>query len=168
MVIIGSAGVLGSDFARAITQCDAKAAILDLSEEKAKELAEDLNKQGYKAIGVNANVLGKEWLKQARQEVLKAFGTTDILINGTGGNHPRATTTDEIINKETFGQEGNKSFFDLNLDSFNFVFGLNFTGTLLPKRLLAADMVEKKESVILNVNSKRNSLCQSDGNQGSS
>lgn len=74
MVIIGSAGVLGSDFARAITQCDAKADILDLSEEKAKELAEDLNKQGYKAIGVNANVLGKEWLKQARQEVLKAFG----------------------------------------------------------------------------------------------
>jgi FlaA1/EpsC-like NDP-sugar epimerase len=46
VVITGGAGVLGSDFARAIAQCDAKVAILDLSEEKAKELAEELNKKG--------------------------------------------------------------------------------------------------------------------------
>lgn len=153
VVITGGAGVLGSDFARAIAQCDAKVAILDLSEEKAKELAEDLNKQGYRAIGVKANVLEKESLKQARQEVLKAFGPADILINGAGGNHPRATTTDEFFNKETFGHEGNKSFFDLDLDSFNFVFGLNFTGTLLPTQIFAADMVDKPGSVILNVSS---------------
>lgn len=153
VVITGGAGVLGSDFARAIAQCDAKVAILDLSEEKAKELAEDLNKQGYRAIGVKANVLEKESLKQARQEVLKAFGPADILINGAGGNHPRATTTDEFFNKDTFGQEGNKSFFDLDLDSFNFVFGLNFTGTLLPTQIFAVDMVDKPGSVILNVSS---------------
>jgi len=153
VVITGGAGVLGSDFARAIAQCDAKVAILDLSEEKAKELAEDLNKQGFRAIGVKANVLEKESLKQARQEVLKAFGPVDILINGAGGNHPRATTTDEFFNKDTFGQEGNKSFFDLDLDSFNFVFGLNFTGTLLPTQIFAADMVDKPGSVILNVSS---------------
>lgn len=153
VVITGGAGVLGSDFARAIAQCDAKVAILDLSEEKAKELAEDLNKQGYQAIGVKANVLEKESLKQARQEVLKAFGSADILINGAGGNHPRATTTDEFFNKDTFGQEGNKSFFDLDLDSFNFVFGLNFTGTLLPTQIFAVDMVDKPGSVILNVSS---------------
>ena len=153
VVITGGAGVLGSDFARAIAQCDAKVAILDLSEEKAKELAEDLNKQGFRAIGVKANVLEKESLKQARQEVLKAFGPADILINGAGGNHPRATTTDEFFNKDTFGQEGNKSFFDLDLDSFNFVFGLNFTGTLLPTQIFAADMVDKPGSVILNVSS---------------
>ena len=153
VVITGGAGVLGSDFARAIAQCDAKVAILDLSEEKAKELAEDLNKQGFRAIGVKANVLEKESLKQARQEVLKAFGPADILINGAGGNHPRATTTDEFFNKETFGTEGNKSFFDLDLDSFNFVFGLNFTGTLLPTQIFAADMVDKPGSVILNVSS---------------
>lgn len=153
VVITGGAGVLGSDFARAIAQCDAKVAILDLSEEKAKELAEDLNKQGYRAIGVKANVLEKESLKQARQEVLKAFGPADILINGAGGNHPRATTTDEFFNKDTFGQEGNKSFFDLDLDSFNFVFGLNFTGTLLPTQIFATDMVDKPGSVILNVSS---------------
>lgn len=153
VVITGGAGILGSDFARAIAQCDAKVAILDLSEDKAKELAQELNKQGFRAIGVKANVLEKDSLKLAREEVLKAFGPCDILINGAGGNHPRATTTDEFFNQQTFGTEGNKSFFDLDLDSFNFVFGLNFTGTLLPTQIFAVDMVNKPGSVILNVSS---------------
>ncbi|MDY0074686.1 MAG: SDR family oxidoreductase [Acholeplasmataceae bacterium] len=153
VVITGGAGVLGSDFARAIAQCDAKVAILDLSLEKATELAGELTKQGYQAIGVKANVLDIASLKEARDEVIKTFGTCDILINGAGGNHPKATTTDEFFNKASFGTEGNKSFFDLDLESFNFVFGLNFSGTLLPTQIFGIDMVDKPGSVILNVSS---------------
>ncbi|MCR3906364.1 MAG: SDR family oxidoreductase [Tenericutes bacterium] len=153
VVITGGAGVLGSDFAKAIAACGAKVAILDLSVERAQEVAAEIKKSGFEAIGVKANVLEKDSLVEARETVLKAYGTCDILINGAGGNHPKATTTDEFFNKETFGKEDNKSFFDLDLNSFNFVFGLNFTGTLLPTQIFAVDMVDKPGSVILNVSS---------------
>jgi NAD(P)-dependent dehydrogenase (short-subunit alcohol dehydrogenase family) len=153
VVITGGAGVLGSDFAKAIAACGAKVAILDLSLERAQEVALEIKRVGFEAIGVKANVLEKDSLVEARETVLKVYGTCDILINGAGGNHPKATTTDEFFNKETFGKEDNKSFFDLDLNSFNFVFGLNFTGTLLPTQIFAVDMVDKPGSVILNVSS---------------
>jgi len=153
VVITGGAGVLGSDFAKAIAQCGAKVAILDLYEDKAKELAEEITKQGFTAIGVKANVLERASLEQAHDEVIRQLGTCDILINGAGGNHPKATTSDEFFDHEKMGTDGHKSFFDLDLDSFNFVFGLNFTGTLLPTQIFAKDMIDKKGSVILNVSS---------------
>ncbi len=153
VVITGGAGVLGSDFAKAIAACGAKVAILDLYEDKAKEVALEITKQGFTAIGVKANVLEMESLLVAHDEVVRQFGTCDILINGAGGNHPKATTSDEFFDQPKMGTEGHKSFFDLDLNSFNFVFGLNFTGTLLPTQVFAKDMIGKEGSVILNVSS---------------
>jgi len=153
VVITGGAGVLGSDFARAIAECGAKVAILDLFEDKAKQLAEEITKKGFIAIGVKANVLDKESLNQAHQEVLNKFGKCDILINGAGGNNPKATTSDEFFDRPKYQTEGHKSFFDLDLEGFNFVFGLNFTGTLLPTQIFATDMIDRPGSVILNISS---------------
>ncbi|MDD3171482.1 MAG: SDR family oxidoreductase [Bacilli bacterium] len=153
VVITGGAGVLCSMFAKAIAMCQAKVAVLDLNEDKAKEIAMDIVNMGYQAIGVKCNVLEKESIEEAHQVILKKYGKCDILINGAGGNNPKATTDDEFFNKEKFGQNGNKSFFDLDPVSFNFVFGLNFTGTLLPTQIFAQDMIEKEGSNIINISS---------------
>ena len=128
-VVTGGAGVLCKAFAETIAECGAKVAILDLAEDKAQEVADEINKKGGTAIGVACNVLEKEAIEAAHQKVLDAFGKCDILINGAGGNNPRATTDDEFFSKETLETDGKKSFFDLDPAGFNFVFGLNFTGT---------------------------------------
>ncbi|HOW37799.1 MAG TPA: SDR family oxidoreductase [Candidatus Izemoplasmatales bacterium] len=152
-VVTGGAGVLCTDFCIALAHCGAKVAILDLFEDKAKALASELVSQGWTAIGVKANVLDRESLIQAHQTVMEAFGPCDILINGAGGNNPKATTTEEFFDKSQMGVEGKKSFFDLDLDGFQFVFGLNFTGTLLPTQIFAKDMIDRPGSVILNISS---------------
>jgi len=153
IVITGGAGVLGRDFAKALSKCGAKIAILDLDVNKAKLIAEEINNEGGNAIGVEANVLNRESLDNAKTLVNDFYGSIDILINAAGGNHPRATTTDEFFEPSSLKDENNKTFFDLDLDSFNFVFGLNFTGTLLPTQVFAKDLIGKKGTSILNVSS---------------
>ena len=105
VVITGGAGVLCSQFAWAIAACGAKVAILNRTKEKAVKLAEEIKAAGYEAIGVHVDVLNKESIESAHEVVLKHFGKCDILINGAGGNNPRATTDDEFsIEKNTVNQ----------------------------------------------------------------
>ena len=138
-VVTGGAGVLCSGFAKTLAACGASVAVLDLNEEMAKKIADEINAEGGKAIGVKANVLERESVEAARDEVVKAFGTCDILVNGAGGNNPKGTTT-----KETF---------DLDPKGVEFVFNLNFLGTLIPTQVFARDMAKKDGCSILNVSS---------------
>ena len=152
VVITGAAGVICSHLAKAIAQCGAKVAILDRDIAKAHEFAEQLVAEGYKAKGFEANVLIKESLEKCHEEVLKAFGKCDILINGAGGNNPRATTDNEYaeLNDEV---KGIKTFFDLEQSGVEFVFNLNFIGTLLPTQVFSKDMIGRKHCNILNISS---------------
>ncbi|MBN2504435.1 MAG: SDR family oxidoreductase [Bacilli bacterium] len=152
-VITGGAGILCSTFAKALAACDVKVAILDLYEDKAKEIAAEITEEGFTAIGVKANVLDREDLEKAHKIVLKAFGKCDILVNGAGGNNNRATTDDEFFDRDVFQSTEKKSFFDLDPEGVAFVFGLNFTGTLLPTQVFAKDMLDNPGAVILNISS---------------
>jgi len=153
VVITGGAGVLCSAFAKASAACGAKVTILDRSLERAKTLAKEIQAEGHEAFGVYVDVLNKNAIEEAHQTVLQHYGKCDILINGAGGNSPQATTDEEFFNPATYGKEGHKSFFDLDPEGFGLVFGLNFTGTLLPTQCFARDMVDKPGSVILNISS---------------
>lgn len=153
-VVTGGGGVLCSSFAKALAKCNAKVAVLDLHLDSAQKVADEIVAAGGVAIGVAANVLEKESLEKARDTVNQQLGTCDILINGAGGNHPKGTTTKEYLFAEDIkGQEGIISFFDLDPDGIEFVFNLNFIGTLLPTQIFAKDMIEKKDAVILNISS---------------
>jgi len=152
-VITGGAGVLCSMFAQAIASCGAKVAVLDLRLAPAQAVADKIVAEGHQAMGVECNVLDKASIEKAHETVVAAFGKCDILINGAGGNNPKATTDDEFFNREKYGTPGNKSFFDLDSEGFNFVFGLNFTGTLLPTQVFAKDLIDRPGSCILNISS---------------
>lgn len=157
-VVTGGGGVLCSGFAKAIAQCGARVAILDLREENAKKVAEEIVSYGGEAVGIAANVLEKDSLITAKKIINDKFGSVDILINGAGGNHPKGTTTKEYYEQ---GDEENKdivSFFDLDKSGIEFVFNLNFLGTLIPTQVFAADLIGKKSAVILNVSSM-NAFC---------
>lgn len=152
-VVTGGGGVLCSAFAKALAANGAKVAVLDLRVENANKVAEEINAEGGTAIGVEANVLKKDSLEKARQEILEKFGTCDILLNGAGGNHPKGTTSNEILKPEDLEKEGITTFFDLDPDGIQFVFNLNFIGTLLPTQIFSRDMIGKKGAVIINISS---------------
>jgi len=142
-VVTGGAGVICTMFSKALAQCGARIAILDLSQEKAETLASEIRASDGEAIAVGVNVLEQESVQAAYQTVTDAFGSCDILVNGAGGNNAKATTDDEFFDRvESFG-EGRKSFFDLDPAGFDFVFGLNMKGTLLPTQAFARDMAER-------------------------
>ena len=150
VVVTGAGGLICGAMARAFAQCGAKVAALDLNEEAVKKLAEELNQEGFVCKGYKANVLDTENLKQVYEAVVADLGTCDILVNGAGGNNPRATTDNEYQHE---AKEGGKSFFDLEANGVDFVFKLNFQGTLLPTQVFAKDMVSKNKGCILNISS---------------
>lgn len=151
-VVTGAGGVLCSMMAHALAAAGAKVALLDLNEEAAQKNAEAIVAEGYAAKGYKANVLEKDSLKEAHEQIIKDFGTCDILINGAGGNNPRATTDKEYFEAGDIDAD-TKSFFDLEQSGVEFVFNLNFIGTLLPTQEFARDMVEKQGCNILNISS---------------
>ncbi len=151
-VVTGAGGILCSSMADALAECGAKVALLDLNEEAAKQSADKIAAVGKIARGYQANVLEKDSLKAAHEKILEELGACDILINGAGGNHPRATTDKEHFSVGDL-KEDVKTFFDLEQSGVEFVFNLNFIGTLLPTQEFARDMVGKKECNILNISS---------------
>ncbi len=150
-VVTGAGGVLCSMFAEALAKTGAKVALLDLNEEAAKEYANNIVKNGGIAKGYACNVLDKESLEKAHQAIMADFGTCDILINGAGGNNPKATTDNEYFTPEDLGEM--KTFFDLDHSGVEFVFNLNFLGTLLPTQVFAKDMLDKPDASIINISS---------------
>jgi len=150
VVVTGAGGLICGAMARAFAQSGAKVAALDLNEDAVKALANELKTDGFVCEGYKANVLDPEALEEVHKAVIRDLGECDILVNGAGGNNPRATTDNEYQHE---AKEGGKSFFDLEAAGVDFVFKLNFQGTLLPTQVFAKDMVAKKAGCILNVSS---------------
>ena len=155
VVITGGAGELCSHFAKALANCDAKVAILDLRKKAAEELAIEIKKEGGIAIGIEANVLELNSLRKAETIIKKEYGLCNILINGAGGNHPKGTTSHEFLTLEDLSSEKNDimTFFDLTQEGMEFVFDLNFIGTLLPTQVFAKHMINQKGACIVNISS---------------
>lgn len=153
-VVTGGGGILGLSFARSLAQCGANVAILDLNEKKAEEAADIIMAEGGIAMGLSANVLEKESLITAEKIITKQYGPCDILINGAGGNHPKGTTSNEFMSPEDINnKEGITTFFDLEPEGVEFVFNLNFIGTLLPTQVFSRGMINRDEAVIINISS---------------
>ena len=147
-VVTGGGGILCSVMAKSLAASGAKVAILDLKEEAAAKVADEIVAAGGRAVGVAANVLDIESLKKAEAAVQAAFGDCDILVNGAGGNNPKGTTTGEYFDKADLLDENARSFFDLDKDGVSFVFNLNFLGTLLTTQAFARDMLETGGSIV--------------------
>lgn len=150
VVVTGAGGLICGAMARTFAQSGAKVAALDLNEEAVKKLAEELKAEGYICEGYKADVLDTKALEAVHKAVLSDLGECDILVNGAGGNNPKATTDNEYQHE---AKEGGKSFFDLQADGVDFVFRLNFQGTLLPTQVFAKDMLAKKSGCVLNISS---------------
>jgi len=151
-IVTGAGGVLCSQFSHALAACGAQVALLDKKQEAAQAVADEIAADGGIARAYQANVLDKDMLESVHQEILHDFGPCDILINGAGGNHPSATTTQEFYDPKQIGTD-TITFFDLDKESISFVFNLNYLGTLLPTQVFAKEMANRPGSSIINISS---------------
>jgi NAD(P)-dependent dehydrogenase (short-subunit alcohol dehydrogenase family) len=154
-VVTGGGGILCSVMAKAMAECGARVAVLDVKPEMAQKAVNEINKGGGTARAVACNVLEKPSIEQAHDQIRSALGPVDILINGAGGNHPKGTTSKEHLAVEDITQkkDGVVTFYDLTVDGIQFVFNLNFLGTFLPTQVFSKDMVLKKRGNIINISS---------------
>lgn len=140
-IVTGGSGVLCGAMARTLAAVGANVVILGRSAEKAEHAAQEIRAAGGQALALTADVLDKPSLEAVRERVLQTYGKIDILINGAGGNHPKATTNPQL------------PFFSLELSAVEQVFGTNFTGTFLACQVFGQPMAEQKSGVILNITS---------------
>lgn len=138
-VITGAGGIICGAMAREFAKKGARVALLDLFEDKAQAIADDIRAEGQDALAVKADVLDRESLKEARQQVLDHFGHIDILINGAGGNKAAATTGPD------------NPFFSLDEEAFRWVFDLNVTGAVLTSQIFGELMAEQGFGSIVNI-----------------
>lgn len=151
-VVTGAGGVLCSAFAKVLARAGAKVALLDINEQAAQGYAAEIVAEGGDAKAYACNVLDKENCEQVAAQVLADFGPCDILLNGAGGNNPRATTDHEYYESGDIDSDV-KTFFDLDKSGVEFVFGLNFIGTLIPTQVFAKQMLGREGCNILNISS---------------
>ena len=156
-VVTGAGGVLCSAFAKTLARAGAKVALLDLNEVAAEGYAKEIREEGGVAAAYKCNVLDKASCYEVADKVLADLGSCDILINGAGGNNPKATTDKEYFEIGDIDAD-TKSFFDLDADGVGFVFNLNFLGTLIPTQAFARQMVGKEGCSIINISSM-NAYC---------
>ena len=151
-VVTGAAGVLCGAFSKTLAKAGAKVALLDLNYDAAEKIAAEIRREGADARAYKCNVLDKALCYEIADKVESEMGKCDILINGAGGNNPRATTDKEYFELGDVDAD-TKSFFDLDEDGVSFVFNLNFLGTLIPTQAFARQMVGKEGCNIINISS---------------
>ena len=150
VVITGAGGIICGTLAKAYAQEGAKVALLDLNGEAADKVAQEIVANGGIAKGYKVSVLDKSDLERVRELINADLGKCDILVNGAGGNNPRATTDNEYCELDS---KVDKDFFGLDESGVRFVFDLNILGTFLPTQVFAKDMIGREGCSILNISS---------------
>lgn len=142
-VLTGAGGVIISEYAKALAASGAKVALLDINLPAAQKVADEI---GENALAIETNALSKESLENAKKIVNEKFGKVNMLVNGAGGNNPKATTDNEYMTPDI--AEGAKTFFDLDESGLKFVFDLNITSAFLTTQVFAPDMLENGGNII--------------------
>ncbi|MDD4990643.1 MAG: SDR family oxidoreductase [Paludibacter sp.] len=142
MVITGGGGILGRSMSEYMCEQGVKLAIVDRCREAGQKLEADLLAKGYAVKSFCADVLERESLEIASQEIVAEFGGIDILVNAAGGNMAGATIPPD------------KTIFDLDMDAFKKVVDLNLFGTVLPTMIFAKEMVKNNKGSIINISSE--------------
>ncbi len=151
-VVTGAGGILCGAFSKTLARAGAKVALLDLNDAAAQAVADEITAEGGIAKAYKCNVLDKALCYEVADKVKADLGDCDILINGAGGNNPRATTDKEYFELGDIDAD-TKSFFDLDADGVAFVFNLNFLGTLIPTQAFARQMAGREGCNIINISS---------------
>lgn len=140
-VVTGGGGILGSAMARALALAGARVALLGRTAAKLHAAAARIRAEGGEAMEIAADVLSREALLRARDELLTALGPPEVLVLAAGGNRLGATIAPD------------QRVFDLDEQEFDAVVDLNLKGTLLPALAFAPDMAARGRGSIITISS---------------
>jgi NAD(P)-dependent dehydrogenase (short-subunit alcohol dehydrogenase family) len=143
VVVTGATGALAGSAADYLASQGARVAYVGRSEAKLDSTLARCRAAvpAAQCVGIVADVLDRSSMERGRDEILKRWGRVDALLNGAGGNLPGATIPPD------------KSFSDLDMESFRQVVALNLDGTLLPSLVFAPTMIEGGRGSIINYSS---------------
>lgn len=141
VVITGGTGVLGRCIAKYLAKEGAKVVIMGRKAEVGDKIVADIKAEGGEAMFLVTDVMNVQKVEENLQDILKAYGRVDALLNAAGGNMPGAT----------IAPTGN--FFDLDPEQFKRVLDLNLTGTVIPTQVFLKPMVEQGKGSIINFSS---------------
>ena len=151
--ITGGGGELCGAMAEALGSMGVKVAVLDIELEKAEARSVRVIQSGGTAKAFRCDVLDAAQVRECYEAVSRLWDSPDFLINGAGGNDPRASTSEEFHGHlGSSGPEG-QSFFNLDPAGFRQVFDLNFMGTFLVTQVFCRGMVQKGKGSIVNISS---------------
>lgn len=154
-VVTGAGGVLCGYLSKVLARAGAKVALVNRSDAAINQYAAEIVAEGGIAKAYKGNVLSKEDMENVAAQVLADLGPCDILLNGAGGNNPRATTDKEYFEPGDLEREDIKTFFDLDDDGVNMVFDLNVNGTMIPTQAFAKHMIASGGGNIINISSMK-------------
>lgn len=146
IVVTGAAGVLCSALVKGMAKEGAKLVLIGRTKSKLDELAAEVAATGaFKPLAISADVGDQAQLIAAREEIIRTLGPVDVLVNGAGGNQPKATAKAERMLEGTPLAE---TFFGVEIAAIKQVFDLNFFGTLLPCMVFGEGMAERGGNII--------------------
>lgn len=152
-IVTGGGGILCGEMARALGRKGVKVVVLSRKLENAQAVADDITRENGEAVAFACDVLDKKDIEQVNEQIQKIYPVYDILINGAGGNHPNASTSEEAFDWEDVENPEKNSFFDLEETAIRHVFDLNFTGAVLSTQVFMKHMFSEKGSSVINISS---------------
>lgn len=133
-IVTGAAAGLGKAMAKALAQAGSDIVIADINLAKAKEAADEIGKEGVKAIAVQVDVTSFEQINSMVSDTLKVFGKIDALFNNAGITL-------------------HKKIEDVTIDEWNKVMNVNLTSVFLASQAVGKVMIKQRKGTIVNTSS---------------
>lgn len=144
VIITGGAGLLGSEYARALAEAGAHPVIADLDARRARRLAASLAGLPGRPLPVTVDVTDPDSVRRLVRRVLRTCGRIDALVNNAAldpkfdPRHAARHTT---------------AFEDFPLELWNQGLAVDLTGMFLCAQAVAPAMLAQGRGVIVNVSS---------------
>jgi 3-oxoacyl-[acyl-carrier protein] reductase len=133
-LVTGSARGLGKAIAEKLASFGARVVISDVLDDLARETAEQFVAKGFEATALKADVTDSEGVKKLIDEIVKKFGSLDIVVNNAG------------ITRDTFMMRMKEADWDL-------VLNINLKGTFLITQAASRIMMKQRSGRIINISS---------------
>tara|TARA_R110002051_G_scaffold4128_4_gene21988 strand:+ start:411 stop:1199 length:789 start_codon:yes stop_codon:yes gene_type:complete len=85
-IVTGASKGIGESIARGLAEYGAKVVISSRNQEAVDQVANNLKKEGYDALGIACHVGDEDQLKKLVEETMNAYGGVDILVNNAATN----------------------------------------------------------------------------------
>jgi 2-deoxy-D-gluconate 3-dehydrogenase len=144
VIVTGGAGLLGREYAGALSNAGAHVVIADVDEPRGRALAETISTRGPRALAIATDVSSKSSVTAMVERTLAEFGRIDVLVNNAA--------LDPKFDREHMGHQ-ETSFEDYPLELWNRSLEVDVTGMFLCAQAVIRPMLARGSGVIVNVSS---------------